>query len=863
MDYQNFRFDAPSVTTATQGTLDVPAPAPSISEEDHYRYSAVPGRFGDPAEVAGGGTRASLDILEGLNEQQAKAVQHSGTPLLIMAGAGSGKTRVLTHRIAHILETGRASAGEILAITFTNKAAAEMRERTASLIGPQGRRVWVSTFHSACVRILREHHDAAGLKSTFSIYDQQDSQRLLSMVLKDQGVDTKRFTPRFVSGRISDLKNELVSPAQYLRDAPSDPISQMVAEAYKEYNKRLRQSNAVDFDDLIMLTVEMLQSHPAIAESYHRRFRQIMVDEYQDTNHAQYVLIRELVGDGADGVPPAELTVVGDSDQSIYAFRGASIRNIEEFEEDYPSATTIMLEQNYRSTQNILDAANAVISRNRGRRPKNLWTAAGRGDLVSLDAADSEHDEARLIISELRELDVKNVDWGDIAIFYRTNAQSRVIEELLLRSGIPYRIVGGTRFYERAEVKDALAYLQAVVNPDDTVALRRVLNTPRRGIGDRAQATVAAHADRYGISFGQALADTAEGSVRPVEGLTPRARSAAAQFWSLLEDMRRLDAAGEKPAVILEKILDDTGYLAGLRASQDPQDASRVDNLAELVSVAEDFANEGTVEAADLGAFLERVALVADADQIPDEAERRGQVTLMTVHTAKGLEFPYVFVTGMEDGTFPHKRSMDDEGELAEERRLAYVALTRAQKRLYLTRAASRSAWGSVEQMPASRFLDDLPAEVVEVRSESTRERLWQTAHERAHQRQFSDSEWGGYGDEGPVVGSGRKRSWDKGTGSSWAAGSSQSWSGAGQSTKSKGTAASRSTSTSRLNVESTSETEKPTLTLSTGDRVKHATLGEGVVVGTEGSGRSAVAKVAFDSATKRLLLRMAPLTKL
>ncbi len=815
MDMQNLLFDAPAAG----------APAPT--------------------------ERAAAEILTGLNPQQAQAVQHSGSPLLIMAGAGSGKTRVLTHRIAYMLETRRATPGEILAITFTNKAAAEMRERTARLIGPAGRRVWVSTFHSACVRILREHHAAAGLKSTFSIYDQQDSLRLIGMLLKDQGVDTKRFTPRFMSGRISDLKNELVSPGEYLKQAPQDPISQMIAEAYAEYDKRLRRANAVDFDDLIMLTVELLQKHPGVAEAYHRRFRQILVDEYQDTNHAQYVLIRELVGDGSDGVPPAELTVVGDSDQSIYAFRGASIRNIEEFEEDYSDATTILLEQNYRSTQNILDAANAVISKNRGRRPKRLWTAEGAGEPVVLHAGDSEQEEARIIVSELHRLDAAGVDAGDVAVFYRTNAQSRAIEEMLLRSGIPYRIVGGTRFYERAEIKDALAYLQAVVNQDDTVALRRILNTPRRGIGDKAQAAIAAHADRYGLSFGEALADTLDTSVRPVDGLAPRARSSAAEFWSLLEEMRALNAAGETPSKVLEILLDRSGYLAGLSASQDPQDASRLDNLAELVSVAEDFAVEGEGEKG-LAAFLERVALVADADQLPDEANRGGQVTLMTVHTAKGLEFPYVFVTGMEDGTFPHKRSMDDEAELAEERRLAYVALTRARKQLYLTRAASRSAWGSVDQMPPSRFLDDLPPETVEVRTESTRERLWNTAHERAQHRDFEHSEWGGYGaDDGPVLGTGTG-AW-RGQKRNRASAKSPSWERSAAPTGTSNGAASSADAKSAHSA----------LVLKVGDRVDHATLGEGVVVGTEGSGRSAVAKIQFDSATKRLLLRMAPLTKL
>ena len=432
-------------------------------------------------------------LLDGLNDQQRDAVTHEGSPLLILAGAGSGKTRVLTHRIACLLETGRARPSEILAITFTNKAAAEMRERVANLIGPAARSMWVSTFHSACVRILRKEHAAADLTSTFTIYDAQDSQRLIQMVLKAANVDVKRFTPKMVAARISDLKNELVAPAQFEANAPNDPISQVVAEAYVEYDKRLRQANALDFDDLISRTVTLLRDKPAVAEHYHRRFRHILVDEYQDTNHAQYVLVRLLTGSGDDGVDSAELTVVGDSDQSIYAFRGATIRNIEEFERDFPGARTILLEQNYRSTQNILSAANAVIARNQGRRPKNLWTAHGDGAPIVVAALDSEYDEARFLIKEIRRLHDQGIDEGDIAVFYRTNAQSRALEELLVQQGIAYRLVGGTRFYERKEIKDAIAYLQAVVNPDDTVSLRRILNTPRRGIGARAEGALLAH----------------------------------------------------------------------------------------------------------------------------------------------------------------------------------------------------------------------------------------------------------------------------------------------------------------------------------------------------------------------------------
>ena len=788
---------------------------------------------------------------EGLNPAQKEAVTHQDSPLLVMAGAGSGKTRVLTHRIAHLLETGRATPGNILAITFTNKAAGEMRERVQKLV-PGGRGIWVSTFHSACVRMLRRYHSAAGLKSTFSIYDQQDSLRLVTMVLKDQGVDTKRFSARFVLGKISDLKNELVGPSEYLRTAPSDPISQMVGTAYKEYQKRLVAANALDFDDLIMTAVRLLQENPAIAENLHRRFRHILVDEYQDTNHAQYVLVRLLVGDGSDGVEPGELTVVGDSDQSIYAFRGASIRNIEEFEQDYKDARTVFLEQNYRSTGSILQAANAVISKNKGRKPKNLWTDEGDGAKVVLEVGDTEYDEARLVVAELDRLSDKGVPWGDVAIFYRTNAQSRAIEDRLRRAGIPYRIVGGTRFYERAEVKDALAYAQAAVNPDDVVALRRIVNTPRRGIGDKAQAAIAAHAERYGISFGEALADAAEDSTREIDGLAARPRLEAEKLWNLLQEARAKDQSGESPGKVLEDLLDGSGYTDQLKASVDPQDASRLDNLAELVSSAEEFFGEWTrdpdpeqedlPDRTPLMAFLEKVSMIADADQLPDQGQAGGEVTMMTVHTAKGLEFPYVFVTGMEDGTFPHKRSMDSESELAEERRLAYVAITRARKQLYLTRAATRSAWGAAEEMPASRFLDDLPEEVIEVRSAGTKAQLWGSRSEAASL--FGDSDWGGYGDDDPAPTFGRGQ---------WKAQKPVMRSGVrreGAASKPRKLAGGSSDKT-------------PLLDLKVGDRVMHASYGEGVVVSTENSGRQKVGVIQFPVGTKRLLLRMAPIQKL
>ena len=861
--------------------------------------------------------RPSVDpdsLTRGLNDRQCEAVTHEGSPLLILAGAGSGKTRVLTHRIAYLLATGRARAGQILAITFTNKAAAEMRERAGSLVGDDARRMWVSTFHSACVRLLRYEHEAAGLSSSFTIYDAQDSQRLIQMVLKAMDVDIKRFTPKMVAARISDAKNELIGPARYAETAGKDPVSRIVAEAYVEYDKRMRASNALDFDDLIMRTVDLLRENPLIAEHYHRRFRHILVDEYQDTNHAQYVLVRALVGDGKDGVEPAELTVVGDSDQSIYAFRGATIRNIEEFERDFTGARTILLEQNYRSTQNILSAANAVIARNTGRRAKNLWTASGDGALITLDAADSEHDEARFVVGEIDRLADSGVEWGDIAVFYRTNAQSRALEELLVRQGIPYRVVGGTRFYERREIKDALAYLQVISNPDDTVAARRVLNVPKRGIGAKAEEAIAAHAAHYGISFGAALrhlwlragcpAGEGEGidvdalarSASPDEalagssvsassgeaagenpgageaadesvaaapasspaanatetapevlGITPRAAKSAAAFWGLIETLRAAEARGASQADILEEVLDRTGYLAELRRSEDPQDASRVENLAELHSVAGAFAADAP--GGTLADFLERVALVADSDQVPAEGERGGQVTLMTVHTAKGLEFPAVFVTGMEDGTFPHQRSLGDESELEEERRLAYVAITRARERLYLTRAAVRSAWGTPQEMPPSRFLDDIPAELLDVRRAAT-------SGERMRASYGGSYGSGSYG-SGSYGRSRRSEGRDP-----WGDADTGAF-GSGRGGASAQPAGVRKVTRMGVAPAAKPAEDKPVLSLKVGDRIKHATLGAGTVTGIEGEGPRTVARIRFGLGEKRLLVRMAPMEKI
>ena len=741
-------------------------------------------------------------LLEGLNAQQRIAVTHEGAPLLIVAGAGSGKTRVLAHRIAYLLAARDVRPGQILAITFTNKAAGEMRERVASLVGTRSKAMWVSTFHSACVRILRREASHVGLKSTFSIYDAADSQRLMSMVLRSLDLDPKRYPPRSFSAQVSNLKNELIDDETYAAGlGEANHHERMVAEAYRIYQARLRQANAMDFDDLIMTTVHILQAFPDVAEYYHRRFRHVMVDEYQDTNTAQYQLVRELVGHASSdpgAVPPAELAVVGDADQSIYAFRGATIRNIVEFEQDYPDAQTILLEQNYRSTQTILRAANAVIAKNADRRPKNLWTDSGDGAKIVGYVADSEHDEAAFVARQIDSLgDEHGVKPKDVAVFYRTNAQSRAVEEVFVRVGLPYKVVGGTRFYERREVKDALAYLRVISNPTDTVNLRRILNVPKRGIGERAEACIAQLAERERIPFVAAL-----GRPRDAPGIATRSVAAITAFTSLLEALQTVQEGGSGVGDLLEAVVEQTGYLAELRASQDPQDETRVENLAELVAVGREF-DESEPDGS-LQDFLERVSLVADADEIPDgsDAADNGVVTLMTLHTAKGLEFPVVFLTGMEDGTFPHRRSLGDPKELEEERRLAYVGITRARERLHLSRAIVRSGWGAPQYNPASRFLDEIPADLLD----------WQRT-ETTGMRSSST----------PAV----------------------------------------ATLAGRPGVRSPGNL--PLISLRSGDRVSHDSFGLGTVVRVEGELEKSMAHVDFgaDTGVKRLLLRYAPLEKL
>ncbi|WP_411137712.1 DNA helicase PcrA [Streptomyces sp. C10] len=775
------------------GRFDAPAP-----RESYYRDGAAR----PPVDAAA--------LLEGLNDEQKAAVVHTGGPLLIVAGAGSGKTRVLTHRIAHLLAERHVHPGQILAITFTNKAAGEMKERVEELVGPRANAMWVSTFHSACVRILRRESKKLGFTSSFSIYDAADSKRLMALVCRDLDLDPKRYPPKSFSAKISNLKNELIDEETFAGTA-ADGFEKTLAEAYAMYQARLREANALDFDDIIMTTVNLLQAFPDVAEHYRRRFRHVLVDEYQDTNHAQYTLVRELVGPAESA---AELCVVGDADQSIYAFRGATIRNILQFEEDYPDATTILLEQNYRSSQTILSAANAVIERNENRRPKNLWTDAGTGPKITGYVADTEHDEAQFVADEIDRLtDAKDAKAGDVAVFYRTNAQSRVFEEIFIRVGLPYKVVGGVRFYERKEVRDVLAYLRVLANPEDTVPLRRILNVPKRGIGDRAEAMIDALSAREKITFPQALRRVDE-----AYGMAARSANAVKRFNVLMEELRTIVESGAGPATILEAVLERTGYLAELQASTDPQDETRIENLQELAAVALEFEQDrGEENPGTLSDFLEQVALVADSDQIPDEDEEgSGVITLMTLHTAKGLEFPVVFLTGMEDGVFPHMRSLGQTKELEEERRLAYVGITRARERLYVTRSTMRSAWGQPSYNPPSRFLEEIPDNFVE----------WKRTGPATPSASMGGLSAGGGGGFGSSLSSSRSKG-------------------------PSGFATRRSQ-------------DRPVVSLAVGDRVTHDSFGLGTVVGVKGSGDNAEATIDFGGEKpKRLLLRYAPVEKL
>ena len=873
--------------------------------------------------------RSAQELLDGLNTQQAQAVQYQGPALLIGAGAGSGKTRVLTRRIAWILTQFNAWPSQILAITFTNKAAAEMRERLTTLIGPVAQRMWVSTFHSACVRILRRDGQAIGLNSGFSIYDTQDCQRLVKLIATDLNIDIKRYTPRALLARISDYKNNLQTWQGQLKQFAPDyrpgqrgyqlgrygNEEQLYAVVYAEYQHRLAAANAVDFDDLIMRTVELLRTQPDVADYYRHKFRYILVDEYQDTNHAQYVLIRELAGIdaheqpdsstiGAGRVGPAWVTVVGDSDQSIYAFRGADISNIQDFEKDFPDAKTIMLEQNYRSTQTILDAANAVISHNEGRKPKKLWTAAGKGEPIVGYAADNAQQEALWIATEIARLVAEDgYKYSDVSIMYRANAQSRSLEEALINAGIPYQLIGGTKFYERKEIKDAIAYLQAIVNPADSVNMRRILNVPKRGLGARAEALVASYADAHAAPFWQGIAN-----MEQIEGLPTRTAKSLGAFRDTMQHLAAFarDHANQ-PSDIVAEVLDKSGLLEELQRSQDPQDASRVENLAQLQSVAAEF--EQNTPDATLEGFLETTALVADSDQLPGENEDSGKVTLMTLHTAKGLEYPVVFLTGMEQGTFPHSRSLEDTSELAEERRLAYVGITRAKQRLYLTRAAVRSQWGRADDMMPSQFLDEVPDELIDwKRKEASTERMnggWNSEG-------FGDDEFGGWDDDdfssssfggstfGSSYGSGRsssssRRSGGSSYGSTYGGSSYGSRSGSSRgscSSSSYGTSygsrnaygsygSSGSGRSGKVTTRRTTPMRKKAASspssssagadnglniadFQVGDKITHDKFGLGTVLETQDKGRNSVITVDFGSdGVKRLMLRAAPIEKL
>jgi len=808
----------------------------------------------DAAHVTGDtGPRPDEDLLQGLNAQQREAVTYRGQALLIVAGAGSGKTSVLTRRIASLLRGREAWPSQILAITFTNKAAGEMRERVEQLVGDTARGMWISTFHSACVRILRREAEQFGFTKSFTIYDSGDSRALIKRLVKEHEADAFGLTPAATQSRISKLKNELADAESYARSANmSDPAERVFVEVFGAYQRELQKANAFDFDDLIAQTVFLFRAFPQVADVYRRRFRHVLVDEYQDTNHAQYALIHELTRPpGSDAAPlagsggmmifepepaaedGASLTVVGDSDQSIYAFRGADIRNISEFEKDFPGAKVVLLEQNYRSTQNILSAANAVIGHNFDRKDKKLWTDVGDGEKIIGFTGYSQHDEAQFVADEIEALRRGGIAYSQMAVFYRTNSQSRALEEIFIRAALPYKIMGGTKFYERAEIKDALAYLVAVANPADEMAMRRIINRPRRGIGDVTIETISRYAADQQITFRDALANSS------ALGVGPKIQAAIAHLDAVLAEASELmlPASGElaPPTAVadgLQLLLNKSGYYDALRASKDAQDEARIENLDEMVAVAREFARnnpEGTILD-----FLTEVALVSDADDLEDAS---GSVSLMTLHTAKGLEYDAVFLTGVEEDLIPHRISAGEPGGPQEERRLFYVGITRARQRLYLSLAMTRAQFGEVTVAMPSRFLQEIPVELLHWRQspgDVNSRGGTQSRALNARRGSGSGSGFGGqnkrYGDD--LVPLARREP-----------------SGSLERFANKIPAKVR---------------DNGDLELAPGDRIRHDDFGEGRVDAVTGEGAKRVAHVRFDSAgPKKLLIKIAPIEKL
>ena len=757
-------------------------------------------------------------LLHGLNPDQLDAVVHMGGPLLVVAGAGSGKTRVLTHRIAHLIDTEGVHPQRILAITFTNKAAGEMKERVARLVGSVAKNMWVSTFHAACVRILRAHADLLGYPRSFSIYDQADAQRLTSYVIRDLHLDAKRFTPRGVHAVISKWKNELLFPADALITAAT-PMDRHHGEIYRDYQARLLKAGAMDFDDLLTNVVVLLREHPDVLHQYQERFQHILIDEFQDTNTAQNQIVLML------GALHQNVTVVGDQDQSVYRFRGADFRNILQFEDAFPDVTTIVLNQNYRSTQIILDAANSVISNNPTRKAKTLWSELGRGEGITRYHADDEGDEAMWVARTAQELhDNQAVMWKEIAIFYRTNAQSRVVEEALIRYGVPYKVIGGTRFYDRREIKDAMAYLRAISNPADEISIKRVLNVPKRGVGDTSIAKLDTWARETGEGFMDAMRNAEEA------GLSGSAARGVLAFVSLLDNLGHL--LDGSPADVLQAALNNSGYLAELEAETSVEAAGRLENIGELIGSAREFTR--------VDEFLEQVSLVADTDELSDD----NYTVMMTLHAAKGLEFPYVFVVGMEEGIFPHVRAQSDPDEMEEERRLAYVGITRAQQKLHVSHAWSRSLFGSTQYNPSSRFLDEIPDELQEQKGNVT----GRSSYGRQSYRNRDDA-----GSRGSYDGGGayRGRFHEPGGGRDAEAAAAHR-----ERVVDAAMAAGK-----RLAPQPTNAQQ---IGLRVGDDVEHPSFGEGVIINIEGSGERAEATIRFrDVGTKHLALAWAPLKKL